>query len=146
MASWKWYTSSMESLHQNLENNTETPKVELESSQRVQKLKILDLFHQGESKKEEALMELNKWLDNVQKWSEADPTFRRQIVIEIARSDFYLAINDTEEALKCLDAASLQAQQEGHFDLGNIAEERITTVLKVSKALDVETNSRNIQA
>jgi len=93
-------------------------------------LKILDLFNQG--KREEAISKLNTWLDQVQVWAESDPTLRRNILIEIARVDFYLADNDLEEAFCCLDAASLQAQQEGHFDLHGIAEKKIFAVVKVN--------------
>ena len=81
----------------------------------------------------EARDALKRWLDIQEKRAEEDPTNRRGILLEIARSDFYVAIGEIDDACDCLDAASVQAQGEGHFDLQDIAEERITLVLKARK-------------
>lgn len=122
----------------NIETQNERKEIDLESVHRVQKLKILEMFHQGETKRGEAMAEFQLWNERLETWATADPTLRRGILFEIAKSDFYLAVGDTEGALECLDAASLQAQQEGHFDLQDAAEERITVVLKVSKSISTE--------
>ncbi len=109
-------------------------EISLESTHRVQKLHILDIFHQG--RQEEAVEAVIAWTEGLEKWRSDDPTPRRGILIELARSDFYLAAQDTEGALECLDAASLQARDQGYFDLETQAEDRISTVLKVSRSID----------
>jgi hypothetical protein len=78
---------------------------------------------------------LTSWLDSQQTRAEEDPTNRMYILVECARADFYIAIGDTDGAYDCLDAAAFKAQQEGHFDLLDSVEAKISALTKMIEAL-----------
>lgn len=99
------------------------------------KNEIMELLRTNGAHDKESLIAVHGWLDVQEIRVSADPTRRRYALLEIARSDFYLALNDTEEALNCLYQASENAEQLGHFDLQDIAEARIAVVMKVSNAI-----------
>ncbi len=56
----------------------------------------------------EALFKFDAWLVKNEAWvseEEGAARLRRQIILEIARSDVYLSVGDEEEAYNCLDQA-----------------------------------------
>lgn len=105
-------------------------ETDLESFDRIQQLKILDVFHQGE--KDAAIGLVVLWLEKVEKWAAEDATLRRRIILETKRADFYLAMGDTDGAFGCLEDACIQASHEGHFDLMSLAEQKIAAMEKVT--------------
>lgn len=113
-----------------LEQQEEVLETDIDSSGRVRQLKILNLFHEGH--KEAAVLLVFSWTEDMEEWSTQDPTHRRRVVFETRRADFYLATEDTEGALECLNDAADQASHEGHFDLLDIIEMKVKAVKKVS--------------
>lgn len=79
-----------------------------------------------------ASMELiGKWCDKAEKWTEEDPmnrtqVTRRMVIVNFAKYDFYLAARDTEGCLECIDDAMFMAEQEGHLDLKEKIEKRMS--------------------
>lgn len=113
-----------------LEGGQEILEIDLESADRVQQLKILDVFHKGE--KDAAVGLVVNWLERLEEWAVADPTLRRRIILETKRADFYLAMGDTDGAFDCLEDACIQASHEGHFDLMSLVEQKIAALEKVT--------------
>ncbi len=85
----------------------------------------------------EALSRFNAWLEKAEAWvSEEDGAvrLRRQIILEIARSDVYLSVGDEEEAYNCLDQALTYGDSSN--DLTMIAQEKIDAITKVMNFLN----------
>ena len=87
----------------------------------------------------EASVELiGKWCDKTEKWAEEDPMnrtqlTRRMVIVNFAKFDFYISAKDTDGVLECADDALFMAEQEGHLDLKEKIEKRMTEALPKSE-------------
>jgi hypothetical protein len=97
----------------------------------------------------EALLKYDAWLVKCEAWVselEGVARVRRQVILEIARSDVYLSVCDEEEAYNCLDQAV--GLSEGTViiggivtplrfsDLADIAQDKIDAITKVLNFLN----------
>lgn len=124
----------MENLPSNEVNATPEKMVtELPPSAIAQKLQIQTLFERDDMESVAAMTMVHEWLNKLEPWAEEDPTNRRRALLDVARSDFYLAMKDPEGGIECLEGALMIAQQQGHVDLMESIEKRITLVLKFER-------------
>jgi hypothetical protein len=80
----------------------------------------------------EALLKFNAWLEKNEAWvseEEGEARLRRQIILEIARSDVYLSVGDEEEAYNCLDQAISYSGD--NDDLAKVAQDKINAITEV---------------
>lgn len=85
----------------------------------------------------EALLKFDAWLAKNEAWvseEKGEAKLRRQIILEIARSDVYLSVDDEEEAYNCLDQAILYGGN--NTDLAEIAQDKINAITKVLNFLN----------
>ena len=85
----------------------------------------------------EALSKFNAWLEKAEAWVSEEKgvaRLRRQIILEIARSDVYLSVGDEEEAYNCLDQAL--AYSDSSNDLAIVAQDKIDAITKVLNFLN----------
>ena len=115
----------------NENREAEVRETELPLAAHLQKNQIVELLKTGGTENTEAMERMNKWLDAEEARVSADHTERARVILETARANFYLAVKDKEGALECLNDACTVAEQEGHFDLLDIAEERIKIIRKL---------------
>lgn len=98
----------------------------------------VDLLHLKTQKNPEAVIRVIAWTMQQESWAEEDMTHRRSILLDIARADFYIASGDIDGAYECLDETVARCGQEGHFDLQKIADDKITTIIKIEKFSELE--------
>lgn len=85
----------------------------------------------------EALLKFDAWLVKNEAWVSEEKgvvRLRRQIILEIARSDIYLSVGDEQEAYNCLDQAILYSGD--NVDLAETAEDKIAAITKVLNFLN----------
>ena len=60
---------------------------------------------------------VSRWCEEAEKWATKGFSKRRMVIINFAKYDFYIAVNDMEGALDCAEDAMYMASQEGYTDL-----------------------------
>ena len=82
---------------------------------------------------EGGIVRVNQWLDSMEAWAEKGIGNKRRIILEVHRADFYMTMGDKEGALDCLDAAALQARDEGYREIFDEIEDAIGRMIQAGK-------------
>lgn len=110
---------------------------------------VANLARWDKTKDPEAVLRYDAWLVKGEAWvseEEGAARVRRQIILEIARSDVYLSVGDEDEAYNCLDQAVGLSDgavivggtetMQGFPDLLDMAEDKIDAITKVLNFLN----------
>lgn len=85
--------------------------------ERIEKEKVLEMLRVNGFEHPETKSMVIAWTEQQEALVSKEKTARVRICFEIERSDLYVAIDDMDDALECLEDARMLASQEGEMEL-----------------------------